>query len=59
MKRIIFLTATILLTLYAGAQDIVLPNKPSTLINSRPGYLTFNELAGGIGLGNTSVPFSK
>lgn len=59
MKKILLPVILIMVSVFAGAQEIVIPNKPTMLINSRPGYLTYNEIAGGIGLGNTSVPFSR
>lgn len=41
------------------AQDKIIPNKPYSSMNSGPGYITFNEVTTGIGLGNVSVPYSK
>lgn len=42
-----------------AAQELVIPNKPYSSMNSLPGYITFNEASVGIGLGDVSVPYSK
>jgi len=41
------------------AQNLVIPNRPYTFLRSSPGYITINELTGGIGLKQVSAPFSK
>ena len=44
---------------YVAAQDMVIPNKPYSSMNSGPGYITNNEFTSGIGLGDVSEPYSK
>lgn len=59
MKRINFLIIALISTVALNAQDFVMPNRPKAILDSRSGYITFNELNGGIGLGAINVPFSK
>lgn len=60
MKRSLAFLSVILLTVSViSAQDVVAPNKPYVSINGTPGYVTINELTGGIGMGDVSVPYSK
>jgi hypothetical protein len=60
MKRIPAILTVILLTIFTvSAQEKVTPNKPTVALSSAKGYITINELTGGIGLGDTSVPYSK
>lgn len=40
-------------------QSIVPPNKPYVSLNPLSGYITINELTAGVGLSNTTFPFSK
>ena len=42
-----------------SAQDRVSPNRPNSSLVSGSGYVTINELTGGIGLGQNIVPYSK
>ena len=42
-----------------SAQEKVIPNKPVSVLSTEPGFITINELTFGIGLGITSVPYSK
>ncbi len=41
------------------AQFRVEPNRPYSMLNSGPGYITINELTGGYGLAGHTMPFSK
>ncbi|MBE0674785.1 MAG: hypothetical protein IH591_09000 [Bacteroidales bacterium] len=60
MKRALLII--VLLGLSAGlalAQSRVRPNRPYRTFNSRPGYITINEIGGGFGLAGTASPYSK
>lgn len=60
MKRSLAILTVILLTMsMVSAQEMVPPNKPYVSLNGIPGYITINELTGGIGLGDVSVSYSK
>jgi len=60
MKPVIVLLILLLSgTIPVPAQDMVIPNKPYSSLNSRPGYITYNELTTGFGRGDVSVPYSK
>ena len=60
MKRATFILVLIICAFsFASAQDMVLPNKPFTTLNSNPGYITIDEFTTGFGLGVTDVPYSK
>ena len=60
MKKLITLTFIITLTVFSAySQNRVIPNKPYTTLNSSSGYITFNNLTTGFGLGETNQPFSK
>ena len=43
----------------ASAQYKTNPNKPYSTLNSNPGFITINELTGGIGLAGTTHSYSK
>jgi hypothetical protein len=60
MKRIVLLI--ILLTCFTflvNGQYRVLPNKPYTTLGSTPGWLSINELTGGIGLHHNTKTYTK
>lgn len=60
MKRAIFFI--IIIACFASvltAQYKVSPNKPFLTLNSKPGFITINEITGGFGLGGTTAPYSK
>lgn len=60
MKRKLSIIILIISTVTViSAQDMVDPNRPGTLLNNNPGFITINELHFGIGLGTTNVPYSK
>ena len=42
-----------------AAQQRVAPSRPYVTFRSDPGFITINELTGGVGLSGTSAPFSK
>lgn len=62
MKRKLSIIITVIcsiVTSIGSAQEIVLPNKPATIISTYPGFITINELTAGFGIGGTSVPYSR
>jgi hypothetical protein len=60
MKKTLILILALISALPVMAQpDRVIPNKPYSNMASSPGYITFNELTGGIGLGSTDADYSK
>jgi opacity protein-like surface antigen len=60
MKRVIFFIIFIVgITSVLSAQYKVNPNKPYSTLKSDPGFITINELTGGIGLAGTTAPFSQ
>lgn len=60
MKRSLAIVSLILITTsILSGQEIETPNKPYVNLDTTPGYITINELTAGIGLGITSVPYSK
>jgi len=60
LKRcILFLVISGIVSGAVYAQDLVIPNRPSTFLRSSPGYITINEFTAGIGLKEVSVPFSN
>lgn len=59
MKRVIILAILTCVASFASAQYKVVPNKPFSTLNSSPGFITINELTGGIGLNGKTAQFSK
>jgi opacity protein-like surface antigen len=60
MKRILHILVFLTLIIKAAsAQDVVPANLPYVFLNSSQGYVMINHLAGGIGLGDTRLPFAK
>ena len=62
MKRLLFLLLCIVVLSGSSGllcQKIDLSKMPVTTLNTYPGFVTINELHFGIGLGITSVPYSK
>jgi hypothetical protein len=60
MKHLLLLVGiTILSYLRVSSQELIIPNKPYSILNSSPGYITINEFTAGLGLGDKGVPFSK
>ena len=60
MKRLVFfIILATCITSVASAQYKINPNKPYSTLNSNPGFITINELTGGIGLAGTTHPYSK
>ena len=60
MKQVIFFIIFVAcIASAASAQYKVNPNKPYSTLNSNPGFITINELTGGIGLAGTTHPYSK
>jgi opacity protein-like surface antigen len=60
MKRVIFFIILVAcISSVALAQYKVNPNKPYSTLNSNPGFITINELTGGIGLAGTTASYSK
>jgi hypothetical protein len=60
MKRfILIILIAICFASLVNAQYRVVPNKPFSTLNSNPGFVTINELTGGIGLAGTSSAYSK
>lgn len=60
MKLRSYLLAAALLAIFtvtSRAQEMVVPNKPFTVLNSEPGYVTTNELTFGFGLRYNDLPF--
>jgi hypothetical protein len=60
MKQLFLLQLIILIssaTVYS--QDLIIPNKPYSILDSSPGYITINEFTAGFGLGDTRAPYSK
>ena len=41
------------------AQEMIMPNKPYELLDTKPGYITINELNSGVGLNLTYADYSK
>jgi hypothetical protein len=59
MIRFILLASLALLLLSPlYGQNRVIPNKPYSILSSRPGYILNNEFVVGIGLGDTGTPMS-
>ncbi len=60
MKQAFFIIAMLLSAIpVATAQQRVVPNKPFSTFSSTPGFVTINELTGGLGLVGKSYPYSK
>ena len=60
MKQAFFIIAMLLSAMpVALSQGRVVPNKPFSTLNSNPGFVTINELTGGLGLAGQSYPYSK
>jgi hypothetical protein len=59
MKRFLLILTMAIVSAGVMAQGRVIPNRPNAILNSRPGYITINELQAGIGLGKTEVPYSR
>jgi hypothetical protein len=59
MKRSLLLFIMAIVSAALIAQNKVLPNRPYAILDSKPGYITINELQAGIGLAKTEVPYSK
>jgi hypothetical protein len=59
MRRVLFLVIITFSSLSVKAQGRVMPNRPNSILNSNPGYITINEFQAGLGLGNTNTDFSK
>jgi hypothetical protein len=60
MKQLFLLPVIILIshiTLYS--QELIIPNKPYSILDSSPGYITINEFTTGFGVGDTRAPYSK
>jgi hypothetical protein len=47
------------LAMLVNAQYRVNPNRPYEVLKSNPGFVSINELTGGIGLNSNSTPYSK
>jgi hypothetical protein len=58
-REILFILFAICFTSGLTAQQRVVPSKPYVTLRSEPGFITINELTGGVGLSGTSAPFSK
>jgi hypothetical protein len=60
MKQAFFIIAMLLSAMpVALPQGRVVPNKPFSTLSSNPGFVTINELTGGLGLVGKSYPYSK
>lgn len=60
MKRVVsFVVFFLCLAMLADAQYRVTPNKPYSVLRSNPGFVSINEVTGGIGLHSNSFPYSK
>ena len=60
MKRVISIIVIVVCAAsMSTAQQRVIPNKPFVTLYSNPGFVTINEVTGGIGLAGTYGPFSK
>jgi hypothetical protein len=49
----------LLFPVIATAQEKVLPNRPFSLLNTSPGFITINEITYGSGLSGKTFPFSQ
>jgi hypothetical protein len=60
MKKFqLLLLISIFCAVTISAQCIALRNQPYSALRGISGYVTINELNGGFGLGDTSVPYSR
>jgi hypothetical protein len=59
MKRTLLILIITIGSAALMAQGRVIPNRPNTILNSGPGYITINELQAGIGLGKINTDYSK
>jgi hypothetical protein len=60
MKHAFLIIAMLLCAMpVALSQGRVVPNKPFSTLSSTPGFVTINELTGGLGLVGKSYPYSK
>jgi len=59
MKKILIFFLVIMVMNCIAAQKLVRPAKPYQVLDSRPGYVTINEISSGMGLSVISVPYSK
>ncbi len=60
MKRVFFIVAMLLSVIpVVSAQQRVVPNKPFSTLRTTPGFVTINELTGGLGLAGKTQPYSK
>jgi hypothetical protein len=57
--KISFLLLLLLAPALANAQEKVLPNKPFSLLNTTPGFITINEVTSGLGLSGKTFPYSQ
>jgi hypothetical protein len=57
--KISFILLLLLAQVAANAQEKVLPNRPFSLLNTTPGFITINEVTSGIGLSGKTFPFSQ
>ena len=58
-QAILIIVIALCSTFVASAQGRVVPNKPYSTLNSSPGVITINEVTGGFGLHNNTMPYSK
>ncbi len=54
-----FIVIVFITTFIVTAQDKVVPNKPFSILNSAPGFITINEASGGFGLSGKTAAYSK
>jgi len=59
MKKILIFSIAIIVMNCITAQNLVTPGKPYLVLDSRPGYVTINEISAGKGLSVISVPYSR
>ena len=59
MKKILIFSIANIVMNCITAQKLVTPGKPYLVLDSRPGYVTINEISAGKGLSVTSVPYSN
>lgn len=58
-QAIIIILISLCITSVASAQGRVRPNKPFSTLSSSPGFVTINEVTGGLGLHKNAMPYSK
>jgi hypothetical protein len=57
--KISFIFLLLLAPVLSHAQEKVLPNRPFSILNTTPGFITINEVTYGLGLSGKTFPFSQ